>query len=202
MLIIGTTPFAAAQDAPPPAAATTRHFGIGAVVNATTNVFIDDEFVLVPLFGGTVLFPIASKAFTLEPEVGLFRFHNSFTSGSFSSSTDGTVIRIGVGALFGGRARGDLKPYIGPRAGIVRSSVEETNSGGGPNTTTTRTSIYIAFVAGAQYFFSPHFSLGGEAQLQHVSLGDEKVTPTSGSGSTTELSFTSTAAVAILRFFY
>jgi hypothetical protein len=202
-LLISAVPVCA-QDVPPPATEKSSKFGIGIVVGAGP-VIMDDEFVLVPMPGGTVLFPFASKGIILEPEIGLFRAHNSSSSGGFTHTLDGSALRVGLGALFVGGARGNLRPYIGPRAGLIRSSTKHTDSGGGaPGTpeTTTRNSIYVAFVAGAQYFFSPHFSLGGEAQLQHVNLGNEKVTPSSGAPDTNELSFQSTAAMAILRFFY
>jgi hypothetical protein len=181
--------------------------GIGVTLNPAALILVDDdEFALFSPTGfNNFLVSLRAGPVTLEPEFGLFRFATKTTGSGFSSEENFSNLRIGVGVLAALAERGNLRPYAGPRVGIIRSSSHSSYSSGGGTSeyTTKQTNTYISAVLGAQYFFSRHFSLGGEVQLTRVSFGDEKTEPPpSGTEPETSTSTIGTGGVVILRWFF
>lgn len=198
LLVVGLP--LAAQDPAPPATepeSTSKKFGIGVSLSPVA-IFLEDSFGLLPFGFTNILVPIkVSPNTTLEPEIGLFR--TSSESGGFSASA--TNFRLGFGLLLGLQERGGIHPYIGPRFGLGRTTTKSSGFGGG-ETTTKQTSWQFSGVIGAQHFFSPHFSLGGEAQLTRASVGDAEVTPTPPGGTSESQTFITTVGVVSLRWFF
>jgi hypothetical protein len=195
-----------AQEAPP-RVERAGAIGIGLTLNpAVLLAFDETDFLMVPGLN-TFLVPIrVNPRLTLEPEFGLFRYSIETTGSSGSSSSDFSNLRIGVGALTSFRTRGGLTPYAGPRAGIVRNRTSNHFSGGGgapSDYKTKRDDWYVSAVLGAQYHFSPHFSLGGGVQATRTSIGDEEESPPSGFPSPdTKFIIIGTSGLIMLRFFF
>ena len=195
-----------AQD--PPAAATPRAgaIGIGLTLNPAVLLAFDEADLLMLPGLNTFLVPIrVNSRLTLEPEFGLFRFSTETTGSSGTSSSDFSNLRIGVGALTSFSTRGALVPYVGPRFGITRNRQKSrsTYTGGSSEYKTSRNDWYVSGVLGAQYFFSPHFSLGGEVQATRTSIGDEEESPPSGFPSPdTKFIVIGTSGLIMLRFFF
>ena len=184
----------AAQESPP-AASTDQvsRFGIGVSLSPVA-VFVEDVG-FIPFGFTNILIPIKIGPTTyLEPEIGLFRT-SSEGGGSESSFTN---TRLGVGLLMGLRERAGLKPYVGPRIGMSRLSTRQDTPGGA--FTTKQTTWILSGVVGAQHFFTPHFSLGGEAQLSRASSGDAESTPP-GSGDPGSTAVTTNGLVTLRWFF-
>ena len=199
LLVVGL-PLAAQDPAPtPPAtepAGTSRKWGVGVSLSPVA-VFIEDSFGVLPFGFTNILVPIkVSPNTTFEPEIGLFR--SSAESGGFSTSL--TNFRLGFGLLLGLQERGGIHPYIGPRFGLGRTTTKSDGFGG--STSTKQTSWQFSGVIGAQHFFSPHFSLGGEAQLTRASVGDQETTPTPPGGTSENQTFITTVGVISLRWFF
>jgi hypothetical protein len=138
-------------------------WGLG--VSLTPAALVSSSGQFIPIGLGNLYLPIyAASGLRLEPEFGLLR--TSTSSGSFSNSS--TSLRLGVGVFGMLRDRGPTRIYLGPRVGLIA-----TSSG----SSTSRTDMYVTGALGGEHFFGPHFSLGGEVQLQYLSLD------TGGSGS-------------------
>jgi hypothetical protein len=179
----------------PPAEATDRvsKYGIGVSLSPVA-VFIDDVG-FIPFGFTNILIPIKiAPATYLEPEIGLFR--TSSNAGGTPASFTNT--RLGVGLLMGLRERGVLKPYVGPRIGMSRLTSKQDTPGG--TFTTKQTTWILSGVVGAQHFFTPHFSLGGEAQLSRASSGDAESSPP-GTGDPGTTSITTNGLVTLRWFF-
>lgn len=197
----------AAQDAPPPAPARSPGaIGIGVTLNPSVLLSFDEtEFLMLPGLN-TFLVPIRiNRRLTLEPEIGVFRYSTESSGSSGSSSSDFTNLRLGVGALTSFRTRGGLTPYVGPRVGVVRNRSHSrfSGSGGGTDYRTSRDDWYASAVLGAQYHFSPHFSLGGEVQATRTSIGQEEESPPPGFPSPdTKFVVIGTSGLVMLRWFF
>jgi hypothetical protein len=200
LLLFATSPVIAQEN--PPAEPTQQtekpagKFGIGVTLNPAALIVFDEELLIFPSGFNNFMFQIrGSERLIWEPEFGLVRFSSS--GGGFETSS--TLLRLGVGALFETRSRGDMRPYIGPRTGIIRSSSKDESSFG--SFSSRRTDWYLSFVMGSQYYFSQHFSLGGEIQFTRLSLGKEKTDPPSGGGDVSSSSIT-TAGLMMLRWYF
>jgi len=185
-----------AQDPAPPAtepAGSARKWGVGVSLSPVA-VFIEDSFGVLPFGFTNILVPIkVSPNTTFEPEFGLFR--SSAESGGFSTSL--TNFRLGFGLLLSMQERGGIHPYIGPRFGIGRTTTKSDGFGG--SFTSKQSTWQFSGVIGAQHFFSPHFSLGGEAQLTRASVAGEDP---GGGGSDESQTFITTAGLVSLRWFF
>jgi hypothetical protein len=200
LLLLATRPVLAQENPPAEQAqqAETRggKFGIGVTLNPAALIVFDEELLIFPSGFNNFMFQIrGSERLIWEPEFGLVRFS---TSGDGVETTS-TNLRLGIGALFETRSRGDMRPYLGPRTGIIRTSSKDESSFG--SFSSRRTDWYLSFVMGSQYYFSQHFSLGGEIQLTRVSHGKEKTDPPSGAGDVSSSSV-ATGGLMMLRWYF
>jgi hypothetical protein len=196
-LFLSVAPPLAAQDVPTDTPRTNADragkVGIGMAVT-TTTLLLGESFFFVPMGFNNFIVPIRTgPRTTFEPEFGMFR--TSTSNGGFSSNFSN--LRLGFGLLTAMDKRENLEPYIGPRVGTSRSKTTTTLPFSGEQTE-TQNSWYFSGVLGAQYFFSRHFSLGGEAQLSYTNLRQEA----DSAGSSASQSFVSSAGVVLLRWFF
>lgn len=204
LLALAASPLVAQEAVPAAQVERTGRFGVGVTMNPTT-VFIDDSFGFLPFGVQTFVVPIRTgMRTTLEPEVGIVRFSSS--SSGFGSTNESSVnnLRLGVGLLMDLTERGGLRPYIGPRVGVNRTTTEFRSSfGGGTNENTTKQNgWYISGVFGAQHFFTRHFSLGGEVQLTRMSMKTTETSTGGGALPEGEQSLVSSTGIALIRWFF
>lgn len=109
---------------------------------------------------------------------------------------------LGVGGLYYFQHASPLGLYLGGRLGLTFSG-GETTTGGGVTTTSSETDFRIMGVCGAEYFISPRFSIGAEAQLGVTFYGDVSDT-TAGVTVTVARDLVSwqTNGVLMLRYFF
>lgn len=182
ILTVGVT--LAALAAPLQAQGPKPGFGVGVSLDLTPtgdfSLFEDFRF---PGRSGNIHFPIRiSRSFRLEPMLGYAHEHQRNAIGGSSFDMKATLWRLGVGFLYQLRPQGDFQAYAGGRVGIRRRSqkITQTNPSFPPPVTNkaTQSDKFLAAVFGGEFSFSPHFSLGGEAQLSYTDLGDVKVSET------------------------
>jgi len=100
-----------------------------------------------------ILFPIwTGENNVIAPSIGAIYIEDS-----------GTDLRLGLLDRVYFNATKTLKPFLGLRAGLLFSLPD-----GGDNAT----DYIIGLLGGGEYFFSNHFSVGVEAQL-NMSISDE-----------------------------
>lgn len=155
---------------------TRARVGIGVSLNPAA-IIAPEEGVFLPIGLGNIYVPInVGRSLRIEPEVGLFR--NKFESNGtgFTESETVSILRAGVGVFYVFRVDGAFRGYIGPRVGMIRTS-EESKFTGSPASSTKRTDRFYGFAVAGEHFFSSHFSLGAEAQLNYITFGDEETDP-------------------------
>lgn len=119
---------------------------------------------------------LISQRFKIEPEAGLWRYSYSFEDGGKEKRSI-SVISLGFG-IFPMTNKGKVYIYYGARFRLVRflESYEQTWNGH-TDSDDSKTDIYFGPAIGGEYFFTDHFTLGGEVQLNFTSIGqfdDEK----------------------------
>ncbi|MGD8867764.1 MAG: outer membrane beta-barrel protein [Gemmatimonadales bacterium] len=146
-------------------------FGIGVSLEPSALVAEDFDAFFLPFGFGDIYFPInAGEQIKIEPQLGLFRFSSEATADGFSSKQTITIWRLGAGIFYRLPASESLTAYVGPRFVFLFSSESDEFDGSADDSSATDISIGAAL--GGEYFFSSHFSIGGEFQLNYVSLGD------------------------------
>jgi hypothetical protein len=142
--------------------------GVGVTIGKELGYFDEGELFTLPIGFSNIYVPIIMQSkFRLEPELGLFRYSYSSENG-FEYSTSYSSWRFGLG-IFPLVPKGKVNLYYGARFGIILSS--ETEESDGDKEDYSKTDWYIGPSVGAEYFFTDHLSLGGEAQINFIFLG-------------------------------
>ena len=78
-----------------------------------------------------------------------------------------------------------VRLYLGPRAGVtfVSTTSSSTTPFGRSSSESSETDFVFGACAGGEYQFAPQFSVGGEAQVNYISLGAPDVTSSAASSS-------------------
>lgn len=156
----------------------------------------------------------------IEPDVGFFRFaSNSETRTDedvFVARAEDTVtaVRLGVGVFYMFQPAEKTNLYAGGRLGVMRiSQYEYSEIDAGPTdvvteTTTTRNNLALGLGGGGEYYLSSNFSVGGEARVDFINIGeptiqdDEGNEPDEGETRTVESNTILTPAASVFIRFY
>ena len=122
--------------------------------------------------------PITGLHFRIEPEAGYFSVTDQSSLGTSSSESDASTFHIGVGAFYVITTNTPVRMYVGPRVGLsfLSSKSSSSNSFGSSSTESSETDFTVGMNIGGEYLFASQFSIGGEAQLNYISLGKPDVT--------------------------
>jgi hypothetical protein len=105
----------------------------------------------------------------IEPEFGIYSYDASKTlADSTKYHFDQEIVRTGFGVFYSVEPDKSFEWYLGGRLGILSSEMHVTGS---KDTSAQWGVFYTGAAFGAEYFFSPHFAIGGELQLNHFSYG-------------------------------
>jgi hypothetical protein len=127
---------------------------------------------------GDIFVPIHfGQRFKLEPWLGVIRLKQSSESNGSTLNEGTTQWRFGTGLYFRFPTSESFVPYLGPRLGLLltRFSEEFTYPGGSDKFELSETDFQFGLALGGEYFFSRHFTLGGEIQLNYTSIGEPTV---------------------------
>lgn len=200
-----STPTLAQQD-------TSSTFGFGVnfakdLVLVNMGMSSDISFASLPYdFANFSLIYLSGK-FRLETKLGYFRYAYDYSSnqvGGGSSESRSSNWRVGA-TLAVNKQKEDFRYYYGIYLGFIFSSYERIYSSEYDNDTInkSKTDFLIGPVFGGEHMFSDHFSLGGELQLNYVSIGQYKDKDAVGEESSERSeSALSTRAVIVLRCYF
>jgi hypothetical protein len=187
------------------------HIGIGAGLSLLSPVIIGSSvFFAGPFGGGSVVIPLdIAGVIRLEPEISFFHINTTDDDGDDFSSNQ---IRpaLGIFYMFGiaGVAQGTVGARLGPQ--FISSKTVNTITdpmGGTSEVEVTRKQINFAAgpAIGGEYFPSEYFSIGAEAQINFIYLGEEDISqdpgPDPGSSGETGFAAHSNALIFARVFF-
>lgn len=186
------------------------HMGIGAGLSLLSPVIVGGTTLFVgPFGGGSLVIPLdIAGVIRLEPEVSIFHYGE----GDDTRETSATTAKVGMGIAYMFGIGGDAQGTIGARFGPQFVSSTETQTifdpmGGETMQTTSRSSINFAAgpAFGGEYFPSEYFSIGAEAQVNFLYIGEEDISQDPGPdpGGNNETGFAAhTNAVIFARAFF
>jgi opacity protein-like surface antigen len=179
-----------------------RAVGLGVSLNPSAIIVDGSEGTLMlPVGFGNIHIPIiAGPHLKIEPEFGIWRTSSSYSGTGTSSSSTSTLLRVGAGVFRFVRVGGGTALYVGPRVAMVRTSSSSTYSGGTPSSS-HQTNWSFGLAIGGEHFFSPHFSLGGEVQLNYIKLGTEEHEPSTPSTSSYSSHMISNNGLVFIRLY-
>ncbi len=121
----------------------------------------------------TLLIPIQfGQRFRMEPEVGFAMEDQSADDVTNFALT----LKAGMGLFYTHPVTRKGLVTAGVRGGALLTSTENNNPRSDSGTIErSRSGFYLALVSGGEFFFSRSVSLGGEAQIGMIQLGDVKV---------------------------
>ena len=90
----------------------------------------------------------------------------AYTSGRASSN-----LRLGAVVAFNSDSIESMNFYYGIDFGFIISSYSYTSSSSDQSTDDSKTDFFIGPAIGGEYMFNRHFSLGGEINLNYISIG-------------------------------
>lgn len=177
--------------------------GIGVSLNPTALFGSGSSSTLfLPVGLTNIYIPImASANFRIEPEAGIYSLSSETSSGSFSSKSSSSILRLAIGLFYVRPSESSFNSYFGPRVGILSTS-STLSSTGFPESKTSETDFFIGFCVGGEYLFSSHFSAGGEAQLNYISFGNPDRTPAPTTPSTRSQSVLTNNALMFFRWYF
>jgi hypothetical protein len=116
---------------------------------------------------------IRGKNFRFEPTLGYFSTSSSSKSSTsgYTSESDFSNVRLGAIIAYA-VSKGSMRFYYGIDIGVILSS--ESSSSTAPGSTSTdesKTDFFVGPAIGGEYMFSENFSLGGEIQINYISIG-------------------------------
>lgn len=118
---------------------------------------------------------ILSSHFRVEPEIGYYRYSSSWSDPYSEGKSSYGILSVGCGLFYTIRKE-KVDIYYGARLGFIRTSSYYKSSWNEWNGTTetdrSRVDFYIGPALGGEYFFTKHLSLGGEIQLNYISIGE------------------------------
>jgi hypothetical protein len=177
--------------------------GVGVSLNPTALFSTSTSSTLfLPVGFTNIYIPIMVSAnFRIEPEAGIYSLSSENTSGSFTSKSTSTMLRLGVGLLYVFSSESSFSSYVGPRLGILSNS-STSSSTGSSELKTSETDFFIGLCVGGEHSFSAHFSIGGEVQMNYISFGEPDRTPAQPTTSTrTQSAFTNNALMFFRWYF-
>jgi hypothetical protein len=158
---------AKAQDDP-----TRIGFGVG--FGQGFNFFGGEELSIItlPIDFADFSVVIRSKNFRFEPTLGYFSSSSSNTSSGYTFESSSSNLRLGA-ILAYATALASMNLYYGIDIGVILSSEKrESSLPGSTSTDRSKTDFYIGPAIGGEYMFSENFSLGGEIQINYISIGN------------------------------
>jgi hypothetical protein len=187
------------------------HIGIGAGMSLLTPVIVGSATLFAgPFGGGSIVLPLdIAGVVRIEPEFSIFHYNES----DDTSSNSVTAIKTGVGLFWMFGVAPDAQGYLGARLGPQFVSSKQVNeevdimTGEVTEVKISRSAVNFAVgpSVGGEYFPSEHFSIGAEAQVNFIHLGEEdvEIDPGSDPTSSDETGFVAhTNAIIFARVFF
>ena len=173
--------------------------GIGISINPLAQT---SPLVSAAVLGGLISFYVPiniGDKFKIEPELGYWRVKQKASGDGINAEQTLTQWRLAAGLLYMFPQKASLTPYIGPRVGIVKSS--RTQKFDTSEDKVSQTDFFLGLALGGEYYFSSHFTLGGEFQFNYISIGEPDV---EGVPSTVEFDtdFFSTNGLVFIRWYF
>lgn len=115
---------------------------------------------------------IKGSFFRFEPSLGYFTMSSDYSGGGYTFERSSSNIRLGAVIAFNNDPIESVNFYYGVDFGFILSSKSRTSNISNESTDESKTDFFIGPAVGGEYMFNKHFSLGGEINLNYISIGN------------------------------
>jgi len=153
-------------------------FGFGVSFTREIPTFASTEemdLIILSIDLANFSFIIRGKNFRFEPSLGYFSgsYDNSGSQYNYESSVSN--FRIGAVIAYNNSSFESMNFYYGIDIGVILSSISYASNdpfGTSQSVDESKTDFFIGPAIGGEYMFNRYFSLGGEINLNYISLGN------------------------------
>lgn len=179
----------------------TLYVGIGVALNPVAIV-VNNTDMFLPVGLMNIYVPLQiSPHLRVEPECGILSIRDNTTGNNAIQQQTWQYVRFGTGVFYTWQPIASTQLYTGVRGGLLRhTTARETTNDIIPKRESAQWSYYTGLCLGGEYYFSPHFSLGAEAQLYYVYIGNRNSTPLA-QGEAVRSILTNNATVCVRLYF-
>lgn len=114
---------------------------------------------------------IKGSFFRVEPSFGYFTTSTDYSYQGSSTESSTSNIRLGAVIAFNDDHIESMNLYYGIDIGLILSSHSYISSISTESTERSKTDFFVGPAVGGEYLFIKHFSLGGEINLNYISIG-------------------------------
>jgi hypothetical protein len=114
---------------------------------------------------------IKGSFFRFEPSLGYFTMSADYSEPGLTTERSSSNIRLGAVIAFNNDPIESVDFYYGIDFGFILSSYSYTSSISTASTDESKTDFFIGPTVGGEYMFNKHFTLGGEINLNYISIG-------------------------------
>lgn len=150
-------------------------FGFGVNISREVPTFSTEDLELntLPIDLANFSFVIRGENYRVEPSLGYYTISFDNSSGQYTSKGSMSNFRIGAVIAYNNSSFESMNFYYGINIGVILSSIstESTNPYETNTSDDSKTDFFVGPAVGGEYMFNRYFSLGGEVNLNYISLG-------------------------------
>lgn len=152
-------------------------FGFGVSLSSELTVYNfyggyeESQIETLPINMANFSMIIKGSFFRFEPSLGYFTMSSDYSNAGYTYEKSNSNIRLGAVVAFNNDPIESMNFYYGVDFGFIFSSYSYTSSISTESTDESKTDFFIGPAVGGEYMFNKHFSLGGEINLNYISIG-------------------------------
>ena len=159
-------------------------FGFGVGMSRDFPIILTEDFesFTLPIDFANFSFLIRGKNFRIEPSLGYYTYSTEgsteyYPGETYHSEYSTSNFRIGAVIAYNNSSVESMNFYYGIDVGVILISVSSSSSSPYPyptnqSTDLSRTDFFIGPAIGGEYMFNRYFSLGGEINVNYISVGN------------------------------
>ena len=157
-------------------------FGFGVGVSRDFPILINEdlEILTLPIDFANFSFVIRGKNFRIEPNLGYYTVstdgsYEDYMGETYHYETSMSNFRIGAVIAYNNSSFESMNFYYGIDVGVILSSVSTSSNypySGNQSNDESKTDFFIGPAIGGEYMFNRYFSLGGEINVNYISIGN------------------------------
>ncbi len=152
-------------------------FGLGVSLSSELTMYRiysengEQQIITQPINMANFSMIIKGSFFRFEPSIGYFTMSSDYSEPAYTSGRASSNLRLGAVVAFNSDSIESMNFYYGIDFGFIISSYSYTSSSSDQSTDDSKTDFFIGPAIGGEYMFNRHFSLGGEINLNYISIG-------------------------------
>ena len=149
-------------------------FGFGVSIAREVPTFTSEELevIALPIDLANFSMIIKGKNFRIEPSLGYFTGSSEYSNGQYKYESSTSNFRIGAVIAYNNSSFESMNFYYGIDIGIILSSYSYSSSMSSESSDGSKTDFFVGPAIGGEYLFNRYFSLGGEINLNYISIGN------------------------------